>query len=212
MPKGEVEIVEPTAAERALGRRAAESRATVPHLELGVDVDMSAARAAYGPTTAVLVRAVALALRDHPRANAAYRDGRYELYSSVNVAVALGRATPTLFDADDKSVAVLDGELTDLAARAERGELRPPELSGATFTLADLGPLGIDQPSILITPPQAGAVAAGAVRAAALPRDGAIVPREMMRLVVVADQRILFGEQAAGFLGRIKQLLEVGSL
>jgi pyruvate dehydrogenase E2 component (dihydrolipoamide acetyltransferase) len=216
MPKGEIEIVDPTAAERAAGRRAAESRATVPHLELGVEVEMSAAlayaRDASVTTTAVLVWAVALALRDWPRANAAYRDGRFELYSSVNVGVVLGSLTPTLFDADRKNVAELDRELKELSARGERGELRPPEFSGATFTFADLGPQGVDQPSIVITPPQAGAAAAGAIRAAAVVRDGAIVHGEMMRFVLAADQRILFGGQATGFLSAIKQLLEVGSL
>jgi pyruvate dehydrogenase E2 component (dihydrolipoamide acetyltransferase) len=216
MPRGEVEIVEPTAGERALGRRAAESRATVPHLELGVDIEMSAAlklAAAQGiSTTALLVRAVALALREHPRANAAYRDGHFELYSKINVGVALAGTTPTLFDADQKPVAELDRELAELSARSERGELRPPELSGATFTLADLGALEIDQPSLVITPPQAGGAAAGAIRAAAIPRDGAIVHAEMMRFVLVADQRILFAEQAAELLQRIKHLLEVGSL
>jgi pyruvate dehydrogenase E2 component (dihydrolipoamide acetyltransferase) len=216
MPKGEIEGVEPTASERALGRRAAESRATVPHLELGVEVEMSAARAladAAGVSiTAVLIRAVALALRDYPRANAAYRDGRFELYSNVNVGVVIGSVTPTLPDADTKTVAELDRELAEISARADRGELRPPELSGATFTLADLGPLGIDLPSVLITPPQAAAGAAGAIRAAAIVRDGAILHGEMMRFVVAADQRILFGEQAAGFVGRIKELLEVGNL
>jgi pyruvate dehydrogenase E2 component (dihydrolipoamide acetyltransferase) len=216
LAKGEVELIEPTPAERTVGRRAAESRATVPHLELGVDVEMTAARGvarAEGVSmTAVLIRAVAIALRDHPRANAAYRDGHYELYSSVNIAVMLGKATPTLFDADTKTVTALEDELRELSARAERGELRPPDLSGATFTLADLGPAGIDHPSILITPPQAGAAAAGAIRAVAIVRDGAIVQGEIMRFVLASDLRILSGEQATTFLGRVKQLLEVGSV
>jgi pyruvate dehydrogenase E2 component (dihydrolipoamide acetyltransferase) len=211
-----MEVIEPTAAERTAGRRAAESRATVPHLELGVDIEMSAAhafaRAEQVSTTAVLIRAVGLALREHPRANAAYRDGHFELYSSVNIAVVLRNATPTVFDADAKPVAELDHELIELSERAERRELRPPDMSGATFTLADLGPVGIDQPSIVITPPQAGAAAAGAIRAAAIARGGAIVHGEMMRFVLAADQRILFGEHATAFLGGIRQLLEVGSL
>src|ERR1019366_2305460 len=86
--KGETTVLEPTRAERAIARRNAETRATVPDLELGTEVEIDPALAAAGASlTAVLVRACALALRDHPRANAAYRDGHYELYSRVNVAV-----------------------------------------------------------------------------------------------------------------------------
>jgi pyruvate dehydrogenase E2 component (dihydrolipoamide acetyltransferase) len=216
MSRGESEIVEPTQVERALARRVAESRATVPDLELGVEVEMSAsvalAQARGTGITAALLRACALALREHPRANAAYRDGRFELYSSINIGVVMPAATPTLFDAADKPLTDLDAELESLSERGERGELRPPELSGATFTLADLGRLGIDRPGIVITPPHAAAIAAGAIREAAVARQGAIVPGLMMQLTLAADQRILYGAHAARFLGRIKQLLEVGSL
>jgi pyruvate dehydrogenase E2 component (dihydrolipoamide acetyltransferase) len=214
--KGDTQVVEPTAAERAMARRVAESRATVPSLELGALVEMSAALALaareQASTTAVLLRACSVALKEHPRANAAYRDGRYELFGSVNVAVVLEHATPVVFDADAKSVRELEIELSRLRERASRGELRPPELSGATFTFADLGPYGVDRPSIVITPPQAGAVACGAIRTASTVRDRAIVPGEVMELTLAADHRILYGAHAAGFAGRIKQLLEVATL
>jgi pyruvate dehydrogenase E2 component (dihydrolipoyllysine-residue acetyltransferase) len=206
--KGEVEIVEPTPAERALARRVAEARATVPDLELGVVVEMAAALSLASERrvsiTAVVLRACALALAEHPRANGAYRDGRFELYSSVNIAVALDHSSPVIFDAADKSLADLSAEVSELAERAERGELRPPELSGATF--------GIDRPSIVITPPQAAAVAAGVVRAVPTVRDGAIVPGHEMVLALVADNRILNGTHAGAFIARIKQLLEVSRL
>jgi pyruvate dehydrogenase E2 component (dihydrolipoamide acetyltransferase) len=215
--RGEVEIVEPTQAERALARRVAESRATIPDLELGVEVTMDTAIALAAERrvsrAAVLVRACALALRDSPRANAAYRDGRFELYSRINVAVVLSaQATPTVFDAESKSLEQLDAELQTLAARAERAELTPPELSGATFTLSDLGALGIDRPAIVVTGAQAAAVAAGSVRELPVVRDGAIVAGQIMQLTLAADSRILFGATAASFVTRIKQLLELGTL
>jgi pyruvate dehydrogenase E2 component (dihydrolipoamide acetyltransferase) len=213
--KGEVEIVEPTPAERALARRVAEARATVPDLELGVVVEMSAALSLASETrvsiTAVVLRACALALAEHPRANAAYRDGRFELYSSVNIALALEHSSPVIFDAVDKSLAELSAEVSELTQRAERGELRPPELSGATFTYADQGALGIDRPSIVITPPQAAALAGGTVRAVPTVRDGAIVPGHEMVLALAADNRILNGTHAGAFIARVKQLLEVST-
>jgi pyruvate dehydrogenase E2 component (dihydrolipoamide acetyltransferase) len=201
--RGEAEIVEPTAAERAIGRRAAESRATMPFYELGVDVEM-----AERSGTAVVLRAVALALRESPRANAAYRDGRFELYSRVNVAAVMGDVAPTVFDADAKSIEDLAAELEQLRGRAERGELTSPELSSATSTFADLGPLGIDRPSIVPVIGQAVAIAAGAIRERPVVRGGAIVPGQMMQLTLACDHRILYGAAAATFAARIKQLLE----
>jgi pyruvate dehydrogenase E2 component (dihydrolipoamide acetyltransferase) len=214
--KGEVEIIEPTAAERALARRVAEARATVPHLELGVVVEMSAALALASEAdvtiAAVVLRACALALAEHPRVNGAYRDGRFELYSSVNIAVVLDQASPVVFDAPAKSVRELSDELSGLTQRAQQGELRPPELSGATFTFADLGALGIDRPSIVPTPPHAAALAAGTVRAVPRVSDGAIVPGHETVLALAADNRILNGTHAGAFLTTVKHLLEVSRL
>jgi pyruvate dehydrogenase E2 component (dihydrolipoamide acetyltransferase) len=201
--RGEAEIVEPTSAERAIGRRAAESRATVPFVELGLEIEIGEASG-----TAGVLRAIALSLRESPRANAAYRDGRFELYSRVNVAVAMGDVAPTVFDADAKSIEELAAELEQLRGRAERGELTSPELSSATSTFADLGPLGIDRPSIVPVIGQAVAIAAGAIRQRPVVHGGAIVPGQMMQLTLACDHRILYGAAAAEFAARIKQLLE----
>jgi pyruvate dehydrogenase E2 component (dihydrolipoamide acetyltransferase) len=203
MSRGEVEIVEPSAAERAIGRRAAESRATVPFYELGVEIELGERSG-----TAVVLRAVALALRESPRANAAYRDGRFELYSRVNVAVVMGDVAPTVFDADTRSIEELAAELERLSGRAERRELTSPELASATATFADLGALGIDRPSIVPVIGQAVAIAAGAIRARPVVRGGAIVPGQTMQLTLACDHRILYGPAAAGLAARIKQLLE----
>ena len=160
--KGETTVVEPDRAGRAIARRSAEIRATVPDLELSVDIDaaplLDAARRHGCSTTAVLVGACAAALRQVPRANGAYRDGRYELYSRVNVALLIqtgdGQTTATVLDADGRSLGELDDELTRLSERARRGELTAPEQAGATFTLSDLGPLGIHRGAALVIPPR----------------------------------------------------------
>jgi pyruvate dehydrogenase E2 component (dihydrolipoamide acetyltransferase) len=204
--KGETTPVDPDRLERAIARRVAETRATVPDLELGTDVS------AGWPLTALLLRACAIALSEFPRANGAYRDGRFELYSRVNIGVTIptddGQVTPTVLDADTKPPAQLGEELERLGKRARAGELTPPELAGATFTFSDLGEYGVHRPGVLITPPQAAALAAGAVHGVAAVRDGALVPAHALSLTLACDHRILYGARAAGFLGRITELLE----
>jgi pyruvate dehydrogenase E2 component (dihydrolipoamide acetyltransferase) len=216
--KGQTTIVEPSRAERSVARRTAEIRATVPDLELSADVDASAllaATTAGASSAAVLVRACAQALRAHPRANAAYRDGRYELYSRVNVAVTVptddGWLSPTLLDADTKPLTALDAELAALRARAGSGELTPPELAGATFTVTDLGPWRVSRPAAFVATPQAAGLAAGAMQAVPVVRDGAVEPGHRMTLTLAADSRILFGVHAARFLGAVADALEGGA-
>jgi pyruvate dehydrogenase E2 component (dihydrolipoamide acetyltransferase) len=216
--KGKTRVVEPDRIQRAIGRRSAETRATVPHLELSIDVDaeplLQTAQRERVSTTAVLVAACGAALREFPRANAAYRDGRFELYSRVNVAVLLQSATSqvvaSLLDADARPLAELDSELTRLRSRALAGELTPPEQAGATFTLTDLGEFGIHRAAALITPPQAAALTAGAVRAVPVLRDGEVAAGQLLALTLVCDHRILFGAEAAGFLAAIAGHLERG--
>jgi pyruvate dehydrogenase E2 component (dihydrolipoamide acetyltransferase) len=218
--KGEIRVEEPTRAQRSIARRSAETRATVPDLELSCDVEIGVslrvAREQGYSLTAMLVRACALALRGHPRANAAYRDGRFELYRRVNVGVVMQSAgafvTPTVLDADTKAPAELDEEIAGLAARAPTGSLTPPELAGATFTLSDLSGYGVDRWSTLVTPPQAAGLAAGRVRAAPVIRDGAVVPGEVIGLTLGCDHRILFGAQAGAFLDDICERLRTGRL
>ena len=164
--------------------------------------------------TALLVRAAAIALTEFPQANGAYRDGRFELYSRVNIAVVTaagdGLVSPTVFDADRRSQAEIDAELAELERRAGVDELTQPELAGATFTVANLGFAGRVRASAVPVPPQAGVVAAGAIRSAPVVRDGEVVPGRTMELTLVSDHRILYGELAASFLGRIVTLLEKG--
>lgn len=216
--KGEVHVEEPTRSQRSTARRTAEVRATVPDLEFGADVDAGAALALASardcPLTAVLVRACALALRDHPRANAAYRDGSYELYSRVNVAVSVeGGETlfaPTILDADTKPLEQLASELDGLQAQARAGELTPPQLSGATFTLTEHD---VPRAGALITPPQAAALATGCVREMpVVGQGGAVTAGRVLSLALACDGRILFGAEAAGFLARIAELLETAEL
>jgi pyruvate dehydrogenase E2 component (dihydrolipoamide acetyltransferase) len=214
--KGSARVEEPSRAQQAIARRVAESRATIPDVELAVEVDMSAAIALRetqsSSITAMLVRACAHALREVPLANGAYRDGRFEVYSRINVAVAVytedGFSLPTVFDADSKAASQLSEELKRLVERAMNRELTPPELSGSTFTLWDLGEQGIARSGPLIVPGQAAALSAGAIREAPVIRGEAVVPGYLMTITLASDHRILYGPQASRFLTAVKSHLE----
>jgi pyruvate dehydrogenase E2 component (dihydrolipoamide acetyltransferase) len=212
--KGEVRVEQPDRVQRTIARRSAESRATIPDVELTAEVQLPAD--APDPTTAALVRACALALKDVPRANGSYRDGAFELYSRINIGVVIAGedtyAIPTVLDADQKSVNEIAAELERLATRAVAGELSAPELAGATFTLWHPGADGVASATPVIVPSQAAALAAGAVREVALVRHGAAQPARAMTLTLACDHRILYGTPASRFLGRIKTLIQEGTL
>jgi len=214
--KGETIVQEPSRAERAVARRSAEIRATIPDLELSVDLDADPLRARAeaedATTAALLIAACADALRAFPRVNGAYRDGRCELYSRVNVGVVFQTpstpVTATVLDADAKSAAELDAELSRLAARARSGELTPPEQAGATFTFEDLGDDGIHRAGGLVRPSQAAILTAGAIRPVPVVRDGTVVAGHELSLTLVSDHRIVFGALAAAFLRRVMELVQ----
>jgi pyruvate dehydrogenase E2 component (dihydrolipoamide acetyltransferase) len=224
--KGAVEVVELTKLQQTVARRMAESKATAPHFYLQAEIDMTAAvegrarlkaSAAEGeivPTfNDMVVKACAIALREHPRANGAYRDGRIELYSRVNVGVAVAAqdalVVPTVFDADQKGLRRIATETRALAARVREGSITPPELSGGTFTVSNLGMYGISNFHAVINTPQAGILAVGEVKAKpVVSGSGEIVARRLMGVTLACDHRILYGADGAEFLARVRALLE----
>jgi pyruvate dehydrogenase E2 component (dihydrolipoamide acetyltransferase) len=202
-----------------------ESKATAPHFYLEAEIDMSRLVAARGQIKAgakegdvapsfndMVVKACALALREHPRANGAYRDGRFELYSRVNVGVAVAArdalVVPTIFDADQKNLRQIAADSRALAQRVRDGQITPPELSGATFTVSNLGMFGIDSFAAVINPPQAAILAVGAITERPVVRDGQTTTAHLMRVNLACDHRILYGAPAAEFLARVRSLLE----
>ena len=213
--KGETTIEEPDRAGRAIARRSAEIRATIPDLELSMQADagplLARSDAEGCTTTALLIAACADALRAFPRVNGAYRDGRYELYSRINVGVVIQTSdtplTATVLDADAKPPKELDQEVARLTERARSGELTPPEQAGATFTVEDLGESGVHRAAGLVRPSQAAILTAGAIRAVPVVRDGAVVAGHELTLTLACDHRIVFGAQAAGFLQRLAERL-----
>jgi pyruvate dehydrogenase E2 component (dihydrolipoamide acetyltransferase) len=221
--KGEVEYQELTRLQQTVTRRMAESKATAPDFQLVAEVDMSAAvelrkrlKQVADPAPSfndMVVKAVALALRDHRRVNGAYRDGKFELYSRVNVGIAVAGqdalVVPTIFDADSKSLGWIAKDARGLIEKVREGQITPPEVSGGTFTVSNLGMYGIDSFSAIINPPQAALLTVGALKTRAVPDErGRIAARDMMNLTLICDHRILYGADGAEFLARVRELLE----
>jgi pyruvate dehydrogenase E2 component (dihydrolipoamide acetyltransferase) len=160
----------------------------------------------------MVVKACAIALREHPRANGSYKDGHFELYSRVNIGVAVAAqdalVVPTVFDADKKSLGEIARDGRALAERVRAGVVTPPELSGGTFTVSNLGMFGVTDFVAVINPPQAAILAVGKMEPRAVVRDGEVAARNTMSITLSCDHRILYGAGAAEFLARIKALLE----
>jgi pyruvate dehydrogenase E2 component (dihydrolipoamide acetyltransferase) len=223
--KGETEVRELNKLQQTIARRMAESKATAPHFYLTIEIDMGKAVEARAMLKAaaregevvpsfndMVVKACAIALREFPKANGAYRDGRFELYSRVNVGVAVAAeealVVPTIFDADRKGLRQIATDARTVAAKVRHGSVTPPELSGGTFTVSNLGMYGIDSFEAVINMGQAAILAVGAIREAPAVRDGEIVPAQLMKATIACDHRILYGAEGAEFLARVKALLE----
>jgi pyruvate dehydrogenase E2 component (dihydrolipoamide acetyltransferase) len=222
--RGEAQVQELARTQSLIARRMAESKATVPDFALQTEIDMEAAVEARSQLKAVagdravpslndmVVKACALALREFPRANASYRDGRFELHERVNVGVAVATedalVVPTVFDADHHSLGDIATTTRELATKVREGRVTPPELSGGTFTVSNLGMYGVSSFTAVINPPQAAILAVGSVEPRAVVRDGQIVARHTMAATLVCDHRILYGAPAAEFLARVRELLE----
>jgi pyruvate dehydrogenase E2 component (dihydrolipoamide acetyltransferase) len=215
--KGDVTIVELTRAQQTLARRVAEAKATVPEHTLSTEIDVEDALARLDgddlPTLdALVVKAAGVALREFPRANASYRDNRFEQYSRVNVGLAMAAhgtvLAPTIFDADVKPLAQIGTEIRALRAKVENGTIASPELSGATFTVSNPGARGVTAATPILAAPQAAALAIGAAVPRPVAVSGTVEVHRILQATLTCDHRILYGDEAADFLQRIRALLE----
>ncbi len=216
---------------RTIAERMTASYRTAPHVTFTVRVDMSAfnrareqlnarAEAVDGPrisATAMIVKAVALTLTQHPWLNSTLREDQIQLFSDVNVGVAValdeGLIVPVVQNADRKGVAQIAAEVNDLAARAREGRLVPSDVAGGTFTVSNLGPFGIEQFTAIINPPQAAILAVGATQPEVVAdTEGQIVVRPVMRMTLSADHRVVDGAIAAHFLADLREMLETPTL
>jgi pyruvate dehydrogenase E2 component (dihydrolipoamide acetyltransferase) len=221
--KGEVNVEELTRLQQTVSRRMAESKATAPDFSIALTVDMTAAvdlrsrlkeiSETVPSFNDMVVKAAATALREHPRVNGAYRDGKFELYDRVNIGIAVAAmdalVVPTVFDADKKSLGQIARDARAVIGKVKDKTVTPPELSGGTFTVSNLGMFGIEHFTAIINPPQAAILTVGKLdKQPAVDDKGRVVARDQMVLTLVCDHRILYGADGAEFLARIKALLE----
>jgi len=222
-PKGRAEVQELTRLQQTISRRMAESKATAPDFSISLTVDMTKAvelrarlKEVADPAPSfndMVVKAAATALREHPRVNGAYRDGKFELYENVNIGVAVAAedalVVPTVFNADTKSLGQIARDARAAAAKVRDKTITPPELSGGTFTVSNLGMYGIEFFTAIINPPQSSILTVGKLeKRPAVDENDRIVARDQMTLSLVCDHRILYGADGAQFLARVKELLE----
>jgi pyruvate dehydrogenase E2 component (dihydrolipoamide acetyltransferase) len=217
------ERVEPTRVQAVIARRMSTAKATIPHFQVQTEAEMDGLIALRAGLEQLferppsindfIIKACALALRQHPHINASYADGVFEVHPRVNVGVAVAAErtliVPTIFDADMKSLRMIAAESRRLAERVRAGTIAPRELSGATFTVSNLGMYGMTAITPVINPPQAAILGIGAARAVPAIADGQMVEHSRMTLTLSCDHRILYGADAAQFLSTIRELLEV---
>lgn len=224
LDRGEGARTKLNATQRTIARRMVESTTQVPHFTVTAEVDMESAidlrrqlrELGADPVPSlndVVVRAVALALREFPDVNASYEDDHVVRWPRVNVgiAVALEGAllVPVVFDADRRSLAEIARESRRLAEAAQARTLQADELTQGTFTVSNLGMLGARRFTAVINPPQAAILAVGEVtRRAVVLESGELAARHRMDVTLSSDHRIVYGADAARFLQRVRELLE----
>jgi pyruvate dehydrogenase E2 component (dihydrolipoamide acetyltransferase) len=221
--KGASELVELTRVQRIVARRMAESKATIPEFVLSATVDMTEAVAlrerlkeTADPVPSyndMVVKAVGLALREHPRVNGSYTDGGWELHERVNVGVAVATpdalVVPTVFDADRKPLSDIARDARAAIDHVRAGTISPAALAGGTFTVSNLGMYGIDQFVAIVNPPQAAILTVGALaKRPAVGPDDVIVAQRQLALTLVCDHRIVYGADGAQFLTTVRRRLE----
>lgn len=206
---------------RVIARTVSESWRSIPHFSVMVEARMEAAEqfrrqsrdgGLHCSLTALLVRAAAIALGDFPGLNASLQDERLLVHPLINIGVAVrkgdGLLVPVLHDCAALTLAETAGQLDRLVERARQGLLGPPELTGGTFAISNLGMYGVHSFVALIPPPMAAVLAVGAIREGLAVVAGAPAVARLMSLTLSADHRIADGAAAAEFVERIRQLLE----
>ncbi|HSP32735.1 MAG TPA: dihydrolipoamide acetyltransferase family protein, partial [Thermoanaerobaculia bacterium] len=211
-----------SAMRRTIAKRLAESTGPIPHFYLTVDydvtnlvsirqqmIDMTGAKLSLND---FLVRAVAMALRQHPNVNASWGDEAITQHGEIHIGIAVatpeGLITPVIRNADRKSVPDIAQEVRSLAEKAKNRKLLPNDYQGSTFTISNLGAWGIEEFTAIINPPNSAILAVGAAEPRPVVMNGQVVVRERMKLTMSCDHRVVDGAAGAEFLKTLRQFVE----
>jgi pyruvate dehydrogenase E2 component (dihydrolipoamide acetyltransferase) len=221
--EGDFKDIPLTQIRKTIARRLAESSGPVPTFFLTSEYDATRAselrtqlaemgdqyKASFND---IVIKAVALALAEHPEVNAHWLNDKIRQFNRIHVAMAVavedGLITPVLFDADRLSLWEISAKARDLAKRARERKLMPEEYTGATFTVSNLGMFGIDQFTAIINPPEAGILAIGGVEEKPVVVNGALEVRQRMRVTMSCDHRAVDGATGAKFLQTVRRYME----
>jgi pyruvate dehydrogenase E2 component (dihydrolipoamide acetyltransferase) len=213
---------------KVIARRLSESKATIPHFYVTMDIELDALLKLRGQLNAaspkdgpgafklsvndLVIKAAAVTLRRIPKVNASWTDEAAILYDDVDISVAVsipdGLITPIIRKADQKGLAAISNEMKDLATRAKSGKLKPEEFQGGGFSISNMGMYGISDFSAIINPPQAGILAVSAGQQRPVVKDGALAIATVMTCTLSVDHRIVDGALAAEWMQAFKGIVE----
>ena len=208
---------------KTIARRLSESIGPIPTFYLTSEIDMTQVGELREQMLAagdqfkvsindIVIKAVAIALTRHPECNAHWRGDAIRYFSAAHIGMAVatddGLIVPVIRDAQAKGIGQIGKEARELAKRARERKLTPDEFSGGTFSVSNLGMLGIDQFTAIINPPEAAILAVGSTETKPVWQGGAFVPRVKMRVTLSCDHRVIDGAIGAKFLQTVRQLLE----
>jgi len=207
---------------KTIARRLGESLFTAPHFYLTISIDMDNAIEARGQINTVapvkvsfndiVIKAVAVALKQHPAVNSSWRGDKIRFNEHVNVGVAMavedGLLVPVVRFADGKSLSHISAEVKEYGQKAKAKKLQPADWEGSTFTVSNLGMFGIDEFTSIINSPDGAILSVGAIQQIPVVKNGAIVPGNIMKLTLGCDHRVVDGATGAAFLQTLKGLLE----
>ncbi|WP_153797792.1 pyruvate dehydrogenase complex dihydrolipoamide acetyltransferase [Foetidibacter luteolus] len=223
-PAGEVSFEEVPVSQmrKTIARRLSESLFTAPHFYLTMSIDMDACVAARGKLNEVskvkisfndlVLKAVAVALKQHPKVNSSWLGDKIRINHHVNIGVAVavdeGLLVPVIRFADTKPLSKIAAEVKDYAQKAKDKKLQPSDWEGSTFTISNLGMFGIEEFTAIINPPDACILAVGGISQEPVVKNGQIVVGNVMKVTLSCDHRVVDGATGSAFLQTVKSLLE----
>ena len=220
---GSFEEVALTPMRKVIAQRLQQAKSYIPHIYVRQEVDagplFDAREQLKSGNVKVtfndfVIRACALALREHPQANSGFDSATQSivLFKTVDICVAVtvegGLITPIVRHADYKNLGEISVEVKELATRAKAGKLKPEEYKGGSFTISNMGMFGVTDFAAIINPPQAAILAIGGIEECPCVKNGAVVVGKRMNIILSADHRVLDGAEAAKFIKSVQKYLE----